>query len=256
MTTPSPTVTVDSLPALSYRDVPVITTALLARVYGTEPNNLTKNFANNADRFDAGKHYFKLEGEALRKFKELHRVKNSHSVADSVEISPRVNALMLWTERGAARHAKMLETDLAWEVFEQLEDAYFRPREAQAEPQPAPAPAPVIEPPAPPAPAAMVEMSLEQFGRIMAPLYGVTIRQPPARIPVAAPAPAPAKPVPRPVTEAERVEALERYTSGQSIRAISKAMGRSHSTIRRILDQANADADPQIALRLLDGGAS
>jgi hypothetical protein len=33
-------------------------------------------------------------------------------------------------------------------------------------------------------------------------------------------------------------------------------MGRSHSTIQSILDQANADADPQIALRLLDGGAS
>ena len=32
---------------------------------------------------------------------------------------------MLWTERGAARHAKMLETDKAWDVFEQLEDSYF-----------------------------------------------------------------------------------------------------------------------------------
>ncbi|EDE8442018.1 phage antirepressor Ant, partial [Salmonella enterica subsp. enterica serovar Pomona] len=31
----------------------------------------------------------------------------------------------LWTERGAARHAKMLETDQAWEVFEKLEDCYF-----------------------------------------------------------------------------------------------------------------------------------
>ncbi|EEK9283034.1 ORF6N domain-containing protein, partial [Salmonella enterica subsp. enterica] len=27
--------------------------------------------------------------------------------------------------RGAARHAKMLETDQAWEVFEKLEDCYF-----------------------------------------------------------------------------------------------------------------------------------
>ena len=28
-------------------------------------------------------------------------------------------------QRGAARHAKMLDTDQAWEVFEQLEDCYF-----------------------------------------------------------------------------------------------------------------------------------
>ena len=31
----------------------------------------------------------------------------------------------LWTKRGAARHAKMLNTDRAWEVFEALEDNYF-----------------------------------------------------------------------------------------------------------------------------------
>ncbi|EOV7311415.1 Rha family transcriptional regulator [Escherichia coli] len=34
-------------------------------------------------------------------------------------------SLILWTERGAARHAKMLETDQAWDVFERLEDCYF-----------------------------------------------------------------------------------------------------------------------------------
>lgn len=67
---------------------------------------------------------------------------------------------------------------------------------------------------------------------------------------------APVKPAPRPVTDADRIEVLERYTSGQSRRAISKAMGRSHSTIRRILDLANAERAPQMALRLLDGGAS
>ncbi len=36
-----------------------------------------------------------------------------------------VRSLHLWTELGAARHAKMLETDKAWDVFEQLEDNYF-----------------------------------------------------------------------------------------------------------------------------------
>ncbi|MDR8143073.1 hypothetical protein XC08_22250, partial [Acinetobacter baumannii] len=36
------------------------------------------------------------------------------------------------TERGAARHAKMLDTDQAWEVFEQLEDCYFVRKEILA----------------------------------------------------------------------------------------------------------------------------
>ncbi|EJS0549968.1 ORF6N domain-containing protein, partial [Escherichia coli] len=40
-------------------------------------------------------------------------------------VSPKTRSLILWTERGAARHAKMLETDQAWEVFEKLEDCYF-----------------------------------------------------------------------------------------------------------------------------------
>lgn len=49
-------------------------------------------------------------------------------------VAPRAKHLILWTERGAARHAKMLETDQAWEVFEKLEDCYFsqkRPSEKQ-----------------------------------------------------------------------------------------------------------------------------
>ena len=48
-------------------------------------------------------------------------------------IARNVRSLILWTERGAARHAKMLETDQAWEVFERLEDCYFS-RTAASEP--------------------------------------------------------------------------------------------------------------------------
>ncbi|EOV4290520.1 P22AR C-terminal domain-containing protein, partial [Escherichia coli] len=59
----------------------------------------------------------------------------------SVKIARNVRSLILWTERGAARHAKMLETDQAWEVFEKLEDCYFSqgktaPTEQQPQIQP------------------------------------------------------------------------------------------------------------------------
>lgn len=42
-----------------------------------------------------------------------------------LQISPKTRSLILWTERGAAHHAKMLDMDQAWEVFEKLEDSYF-----------------------------------------------------------------------------------------------------------------------------------
>ena len=102
---------------ITYQDVPVISTALLAELYETDSDNIKKNFSNNATRFIEGKHYFKLEGAALKQFKNI--VNNVHHV-------PKNTArLMLWTERGAARHAKMLDTDQAWDIFEKLEDSYF-----------------------------------------------------------------------------------------------------------------------------------
>lgn len=47
-------------------------------------------------------------------------------------ISSKTRVLTLWTERGAARHAKMLDTDQACDIFEQLEDCYFHRQEILA----------------------------------------------------------------------------------------------------------------------------
>ncbi|EFE8002762.1 TPA: ORF6N domain-containing protein [Escherichia coli] len=122
-------ITVETVPQISHNQIPVITTELLAQLYGTEVTNIRKNHSRNHERFVIGKHYFLLEGAELREFK--HRVSLSHSVShkvtqsNSVAIARNVRSLILWTERGAARHAKMLETDRAWEVFEKLEDCYF-----------------------------------------------------------------------------------------------------------------------------------
>ncbi|EHI6401801.1 ORF6N domain-containing protein [Escherichia coli] len=112
-------ISVETLSPIAYNQIPVITTELLAQLYGTEVTNIRKNHSRNHERFVIGKHYFLLEGTELREFK--HRVSLSHSVT----IARNVRSLILWTERGAARHAKMLETDQAWEVFEKLEDCYF-----------------------------------------------------------------------------------------------------------------------------------
>ncbi|GKX40026.1 hypothetical protein SOASR014_37650 [Pectobacterium carotovorum subsp. carotovorum] len=65
-----------------------------------------------------------MEGNDLKDFKR--KVTNS----DLVHVASNVRHLILWTERGAARHAKMLETDQAWEVFERLEEFYFSKKES------------------------------------------------------------------------------------------------------------------------------
>ncbi|ELY5803523.1 ORF6N domain-containing protein [Cronobacter sakazakii] len=115
-------ISAESISLLAHQNIPVITTELLAQLYGTDPVRIRQNHHENKSRFVEGKHFFKVEGEALREFK--HRVALNHFV----KIARNVRSLILWTERGAARHAKMLETDQAWEVFEKLEDCYFSQR--------------------------------------------------------------------------------------------------------------------------------
>lgn len=114
---------VETLPVVSYQGVRVLTTELLAQSYGTEPIRIQQNYADNADRFIAGKHFFKLEGEDLKEFKRLGILGKNED--PSLKFTAR---LVLWTARGAARHAKILDTDQAWTVFEQLEETYFNQR--------------------------------------------------------------------------------------------------------------------------------
>ncbi|MDE9570335.1 ORF6N domain-containing protein [Xenorhabdus bovienii] len=110
---------VRSLPPVMHNSIPVITTELLAQLYETNVNNIKVNHSRNTERFIEGKHYFKLTGSILKEFK--HKVTQSNFV----KVAQNVRHLTLWTERGAARHAKMLDTDKAWDVFEALEDHYF-----------------------------------------------------------------------------------------------------------------------------------
>ncbi|HFI7923399.1 TPA: ORF6N domain-containing protein [Escherichia coli] len=120
--------TVNTLQPILHNQLPVITTELLAKLYGTDVDNIKKNYSRNANRFIERKHFFKVAGDELKTL----RVTLSHSQNLRVAlnysqntISPKTRTLILWTERGAARHAKMLETDQAWDVFERLEDCYF-----------------------------------------------------------------------------------------------------------------------------------
>lgn len=115
----APSPVVPSFPPLSYQGVPVLTTEMLAQAYEVEPYQIRQNFRNNRERFVEGKHFFIITRGELKEFRL--QVESFYS-----QISPKVRALTLWTERGAARNAKMLDSDRAWDVFELLEETFFR----------------------------------------------------------------------------------------------------------------------------------
>lgn len=104
---------------ITYQGRVICLTQQLAQFYGCTEKNIRDNYANNRERFEEGKHFIFLEGDALNLFKQGI----PDEIGDPLKFTAR---LMLWTELGAARHAKMLTTDRAWDVFEQLEEAYFR----------------------------------------------------------------------------------------------------------------------------------
>lgn len=130
-----------------YKGIPVLTTDMLADFYDTTPVRIRQNHHENKTRFTEGKHYFKITGQELKDFASslklltnnlapsqrgeqdlLTSVNGDQTLLVNVthtQISNKVRVLILWTERGAARHAKMLDTNQAWDIFEQLEDCYF-----------------------------------------------------------------------------------------------------------------------------------
>ncbi|MBQ4599120.1 MAG: ORF6N domain-containing protein [Ruminiclostridium sp.] len=115
--------TTTNIQVIEMQGVRVLTTAQLAESYGTDTNTITQNFKRNKNRYEEGKHYVCLKGEDLRAFKS--EMTNCH-------FAKNLNVLYLWTERGALLHAKSLNTDTAWEVYDRLVETYFRAKKAQA----------------------------------------------------------------------------------------------------------------------------
>ena len=107
--------------------IKVLTSKQIAEAYHTTTDTIKTNFNANRNRFVEKKHYIALTGAELKAFKK--QVRNPYLVAN------RASHLYLWTEKGALLHAKSLNTDKAWEVYDYLVDFYFRAKE---EPKPVP----------------------------------------------------------------------------------------------------------------------
>ncbi len=96
----------------------VLLTSQLAEEYETTSKIISNNFNNNRDHYIEGKHYYRLEGKALADFLQSSNL--------GLQNQDKIRSLYLWTENGALLHAKSLNTDKAWKVYEELVDTYFK----------------------------------------------------------------------------------------------------------------------------------
>lgn len=106
----------EELKITEYRDERVLTTQQIAEAYGTNTDTITRNFNRNKDRYVEGKHFIALEGEEKNNFVDRGQFDRGLKNAKT---------LYLWTKKGAFLHAKSLNTDTAWEVYDRLVDSYF-----------------------------------------------------------------------------------------------------------------------------------
>lgn len=113
----------NNLEQVKYNNDLILTTNQLAEFYGTTEDRIKKNFNYNIDKFIEGKHFYKLVGQDLKSFKD--------SVLNSDLVGKNANVLMLWTKREASRHSKMLGTDQAWNMYDELEENYFNPKQTE-----------------------------------------------------------------------------------------------------------------------------
>ena len=110
---------------IEVKGIRVLTTHQIAESYEVKEIQISQNFKNNRQRFVEGKHYISLSGDDLRTFKnQLEKIE---------VVKSRTSHLYLWTQKGALLHAKSLNTDKAWQVYDYLVDFYFRAKENEPE---------------------------------------------------------------------------------------------------------------------------
>lgn len=110
----------EKLTVTEYKNIRVLTTQQIAEAYGTSTDTITKNFNRNKERYTEDKHYIALEGAGKSAFVDQGQFDRGLKNAKT---------LYLWTKKGAFLHAKSLNTDTAWEVYDRLVDSYFDKQE-------------------------------------------------------------------------------------------------------------------------------
>lgn len=113
-----------NLKRLEVHGIKVLTTRQLAEAYETERKVINNNYLRNKDKFILGKHYIAVERD------EMRHLRTSPQFEGELK---KVSKAYFWTEKGALLHAKSLNTDKAWQVYDYLVDFYFRAKEQEPE---------------------------------------------------------------------------------------------------------------------------
>ena len=213
---------INDIQVVEQQGVRVLTTAQLAECYECESKMISNNFANNKHRYEEGKHYICLQGADLQAFKN-----ESENLGI---VTSRVNKLYLWTERGALLHAKSLNTNKAWEVYDRLVETYFRAQKAQTALQNL---SPQLQ--------LMIRLETEQ-NALKAKVADIEQRLDSMTV---EPDPEPTKALPKKWSERETDYLCKAYALGQTDTEIAADMGRTVDSDCVTTASVNVTGDPQ-----------
>lgn len=104
-----------TIPILEHKDQRVITLAMMDKLHHAPEGTAHRNFMENKDKFEEGKHYFLPSNQDVKAFDEFHQTGIPHYQ----------HGFILITERGYSMLVKSFKDDFAWEVQDQLTDSYF-----------------------------------------------------------------------------------------------------------------------------------
>lgn len=105
----------------------VVTDKMVAEIHNTTPREIRKSINRNIKRFKENVDFIDLKqrGDEITTLEILDKLGYSKQAITLAE------NIYLLSERGYAKLIKIMDTDLAWDVHDQLMDEYFHLREEQ-----------------------------------------------------------------------------------------------------------------------------
>lgn len=100
---------------IEYQGQRVVTLSMIDQLHHRPDGTAKRNFTENRNKFEEGKHFFHLDYHAVNSLYEFR----------TAGITPNSQGLIIITERGYCMLVKSFNDDFAWEVQDQLVDSYF-----------------------------------------------------------------------------------------------------------------------------------